>query len=561
MAWLTGFSYRKSHVIQNAAGAGTLYQKQITVHYGSGTDGDDDVYLNSHCRTDFGDVRFTDNDGSTLLDYWMESKVDSDYAIFWVEVIDDLSTVEATVYVYYGAPTQTTTSNFDNTFIFGDPFDNITLNTNRWPSVDGNPTYTINAVNHYLEVTDMDGTSYFTGKGFHSRTDIVFPASYMLENAYGSDGQLIKHKSDITTEIFGAKIIIDDSAYNGETDGLAWSGIFDNWSASPNYWKGAGVGNNKDYDSGVLTGVAGTWYDLKSRIWKLNGNIKVELDGTLRVDEANSDVPNRVHLAIGRYSAYNFGNERFYAFKIRKYVSPEPSHGSWGSEETETVLKEVTDSLSLSDAILRDKTLAISDSVASLDSLLANKTLQITDAITALETILRDKTFTVSDSIGLSELITVITGGILKEVLDAIGLSEQVKVDKSFIIQDAVSLLDQIFRHKPNITITDAIALAEIIAVSKLLTITDSVSIADVVYAMKTLPIYDQITITDQVSTPTRILQALDAIGLSDTAYVNKTLIITDQIGLAEVVEVGKGGVQKTKLFLILGDLAIQIQG
>jgi hypothetical protein len=49
---------------------------------------------------------------------------------------------------------------------------------------------------------------------------------------------------------------------------------------------------------------------------------------------------------------------------------------------------------------------------------------------------------------------------------------------------------------------------------------------------------------------------------LSDTSYVNKTLIITDQIALAEVAEVGKGGVaQKTKLFLIFGNIAMQIQG
>jgi hypothetical protein len=225
------------------------------------------------------------------------------------------------------------------------------------------------------------------------------------------------------------------------------------------------------------------------------------------------------------------------------------------------VLKEVTDSLSLSDAVLRDKTLTISDSVASLDSLLSNKTLQITDTVTLLETILCDKTFTVSDSIGLSELITVITGGILKEVLDAIGLCEEVKIDKSLIIQDTVSLLDQIFRHKPNVSITDAIALAEVIAVSKLFAVTDAVSIADVVYAMKTLPIYDQITVTDQVSTPTRILQALDAIGLSDTAYVNKTLIITDQISLVEVVEKGVAGAVKTKIFLLIGDLAVQLSG
>jgi len=100
--WLTGWQYRKSHVINSASGAGTNYQVRIKVHYGSGTDSGEDVYLNSHCRTDFGDVRFTDDDGATELDYWMEEKVDSDYAVFWVEVADDLSSSSATIYVYYG---------------------------------------------------------------------------------------------------------------------------------------------------------------------------------------------------------------------------------------------------------------------------------------------------------------------------------------------------------------------------------------------------------------------------------------------------------------------------
>ena len=86
MAWLTGWDYRKSHIINYATGAGTLYQKRIKVHYGAGTDSGEDVYLNSHSRTDFGDVRFTDDDGTTLLDYWIEEKVDSDYAIIWVKL-------------------------------------------------------------------------------------------------------------------------------------------------------------------------------------------------------------------------------------------------------------------------------------------------------------------------------------------------------------------------------------------------------------------------------------------------------------------------------------------
>lgn len=73
MAWLTGWSYRKSHVINPATGAGALYQKRIVTYFGSGVDSGENVYLNEKCRTDFGDIRFTKSDGATELDYWRES--------------------------------------------------------------------------------------------------------------------------------------------------------------------------------------------------------------------------------------------------------------------------------------------------------------------------------------------------------------------------------------------------------------------------------------------------------------------------------------------------------
>lgn len=52
-------------------GAGTDYQVKVIVHYGSGTDTDNEVYLNRKCESDFCDIRFTSADGE-LLDYWME---------------------------------------------------------------------------------------------------------------------------------------------------------------------------------------------------------------------------------------------------------------------------------------------------------------------------------------------------------------------------------------------------------------------------------------------------------------------------------------------------------
>jgi len=42
---------------------------------------------------------------------------------------------------------------------------------------------------------------------------------------------------------------------------------------------------------------------------------------------------------------------------------------------------------------------------------------------------------------------------------------------------------------------------------------------------------------------------------------VHKTLVVCESVSLVEVVGVGVGGVKRTRLFLILGDLAVQLTG
>lgn len=70
--WLSGWSYRKSHEIGNATGAGTDYQIKITIHEGDGTDSGDDVYLNNSAYSFPYDLLITDNDGETELYHWVE---------------------------------------------------------------------------------------------------------------------------------------------------------------------------------------------------------------------------------------------------------------------------------------------------------------------------------------------------------------------------------------------------------------------------------------------------------------------------------------------------------
>jgi hypothetical protein len=157
--------------------------------------------------------------------------------------------------------------------------------------------------------------------------------------------------------------------------------------------------------------------------------------------------------------------------------------------EAEETLIEVGDSLGLSDAILRHKTLSVTDAVGANDVALGNK-----------------EPLIVNDAVSLADLVEAITGTIIKTVFDTVGTADIVLMDKQTATADMVSVLDT-------------------------------------------------------VSTPSRVLQALEAVGVADGALVRKTLMITETVNLAEVVEVGVGGVKKTRLFLILGDLAVQPTG
>jgi hypothetical protein len=192
---------------------------------------------------------------------------------------------------------------------------------------------------------------------------------------------------------------------------------------------------------------------------------------------------------------------------------------------TGAVVKTVTESLSLSDAVLRNKIFAITDALGLSDLIRRNKTFAVADSIGVADAVRGNKSpLIVADAVSLSELINIITGAITKTVADAIGASDTALINKTALIVDAVNL-------------------------------------ADVARALKTLNVFDTLSLVDSASTPSRVIRALESIIIADNAFVNKTLQVTEAISLAEIVEVGAGGIKKTKLFLILGDLAVQLTG
>lgn len=120
--WDTDWRYKKSVTI---SGGTANYQMMMTIGFSSGGD----VTLNSHCNTDFSDVRFIDSDEDTELPYWLESKTDSDNAVFWVKT-DGADTI----YIYYGNATATSDSDGDDTFVLFDDFPGPTLDATKWTS-------------------------------------------------------------------------------------------------------------------------------------------------------------------------------------------------------------------------------------------------------------------------------------------------------------------------------------------------------------------------------------------------------------------------------------------
>lgn len=107
-------------------------------------------------------------------------------------------------------------------------------------------------------------------------------------------------------------------------------------------------------------------------------------------------------------------------------------------------------------------------------------------------------------------------------------------------VTDALSLADNFLRNK-TVATADSLGAQDSVKGNKSLLLSDSVNLSTITRALKTLNTVDELSLSDSASTPLRILHA------------------TDSITLVETVQAGAGGAKKTRLFLILGDLALGI--
>ena len=275
------------------------------------------ITLDSKCRTDFGDIRFTEDDGATELDYWIDEKVDGDYAIFWVEVSTiPASPASVTIYVYYGKDDETTTSDMSNTFVDSNPMETLAGFDARFTKVDGDDRV-LDEATYDRTVIKLPDTSAITSTTY--TTPIAFPTDrkYIFRYYYAG------------------------TCTGGDSpNGNFW--VMGDSGAEILYFAGARGGASSD--KRLRTDISynfGTFAEGSLLLWELivDGanrqvlNVKVEDGDEYSTDRGfgaafDPDVLELIDVGGGA-----LGDGWFGAWFIREYVDPEPTHGVWGAEE------------------------------------------------------------------------------------------------------------------------------------------------------------------------------------------------------------------------------------
>ncbi|RLG06230.1 MAG: hypothetical protein DRN59_03360 [Thaumarchaeota archaeon] len=309
---LTDWSYRKKVTIQENAGQDLAdYQVKLVIHYSSGTDSGSDIYLNEKCRSDFGDIRLTDSSGN-LLPYWMEEKVYSDYAVFWVKVPSIPANGTADIYIYYGNPDAVYDGDPRQVFDWFDQFETDTL---------GNYTA--------ATLKDPDGSKW----GWDSENKMVKG----LEDA-GKDHFILKNDLSLENYAIKTKVKTSESgSYHGyagvcightDTDNGATILLYPYHNVIRLHERSGGT----DYDTDVDFSCSyDKFYVLEAR--RYGASVKVYVDGELKASFTLTH-----YTTSGAPSGLSHGN--YYAWFdyliIRKYVDPEPSISTIGDEEEYT---------------------------------------------------------------------------------------------------------------------------------------------------------------------------------------------------------------------------------
>ena len=322
MAFLTGYSYRKNITLSRASGAVTNYQMKLLVGESSGATGEN-VDCGGKCLSSFNDIRFTKSDGTTLLDYWIESvsgTTPNQLATIWIE-FDSIGTGATSFYMYYGNPSATAVSSGANTFLFFDDFPGSSIDTDKWYHWYDLGSYSV--ASSILTVTG--GSSVYEAWGCKSK--------YGNNNAYRGRVRCTQdgvYGTGADVGIFG----FDDRSANGSPTG---SGADQARIAgeTPKYWV---TGIENSYSNQSRTDTFTDWAIAEIQ-WNSTTNVQFLKDDSLKQTNTTQLPVDNGGLVV--YSNRTQVSVEWDWVLVRQWLKTEPAWGTWGNEESPTLLSKI----------------------------------------------------------------------------------------------------------------------------------------------------------------------------------------------------------------------------
>jgi hypothetical protein len=289
---------------------------EVRIYNRALSDAEIQALYQAKARLDYGDIRFTDSDGSTLLNYWQEAD-----GKFWVKVPNIPASSTKTIYVYYGNPSATSLSNGDNTFEFFDDFNGTSLDTSKWVAYAN--SYSVSNSILRVNIGGIERTSAFSFNiqdGYMVETKVIH---YALAAGYGG----------VLPEVASSPYTTGGNA-NADATILYMRG---GGSATVYYWIGNGASASYNVANDASTG-----WTSSNNVWYITGvsvrggEVKLWRDGTAIVTVTGITwYKDLKYVKLGSFhrdAAYDIQDTGYDWIRVRKYTSPEPTT-SVGDEE------------------------------------------------------------------------------------------------------------------------------------------------------------------------------------------------------------------------------------
>jgi len=303
------WQYVREITIDNTGNTADLTDYQILVTLDTAT-----LIAAGKMNADGSDIRFT-NVYPNWYSYWIEGGIQNEYGMnqpdtkIWVKVPFIPASSTITIYLIYGNPAASPMSDIQDTFIFGDDFNDNLLDTSLW-TTSGNVQEQNQRLEHLAPLggnSSLDSTQYFTG-------------SYVIEMLFKKGGYVYRGAGSVDAAgTNAARLYIQDCCAVIFQVGVA--NVWDSREVEPGFWSRS---YNPEYYLQIIRHANGTF--------TINSSVPAFEPGGPKAwsqvftNPMPSDTPLRISAFESVWSSAWWLWDRYEDdIRVREYTDPEPA--------------------------------------------------------------------------------------------------------------------------------------------------------------------------------------------------------------------------------------------